>query len=170
MLAMTRLYCTLILALLFATPTLAQEDGQSLYVTRCQSCHQMSGQGIPGVFPPLDESDWVTGDKGNLIRILLHGVQGEMTVKGVKYSGAMPPWNTFLDDAQIAALLTYIRGAWNNSASPVTTQEVAALRASTKDRKAAWTEAELKAAAEAAPASPFDLFKSVKPDTTGGNQ
>lgn len=119
------------------------DDGEAIYLSRCMSCHQVNGQGISGVFPPLDGSDWVTGDKGRLIRLVLHGVTGEMEVNDVIYSGSMPPWKDFLSDTQIAAMLTYIRTSWSNEGSEVTPAEVAAVRAATKDRKAPWTQKEL---------------------------
>ena len=79
-------------------------DGEQLYLSRCMSCHQVDGNGIPGVFPPLNEIDWVTGDKGRLIRITLDGAVGEYDIGGVIYSGAMPPWKNFLNDQEMAAL------------------------------------------------------------------
>lgn len=121
----------------------APADGQKLYMTRCMSCHQMQGQGIPGVFPPLDGVDWVTGDKTRLIRVVLHGLAGEIKVKDVTYSGAMPPWGTFLKDDEIAAVTTYIRSSWSNDAEAITTEEVAKVRAADSARKQPWTAAEL---------------------------
>jgi len=108
------------------------------------SCHQTNGQGINGVFPPLDGTDWVVGDKGRIVRIVLHGMMGETTVQGKVYSGAMPPWGTFLDDEQVAAVVTYIRSSWSNEADAVSAKEVALVREATKERKTPWTEEELK--------------------------
>jgi len=127
------------------SPALAvyDEDGAEIYMTRCMSCHQMNGRGVPGVFPPLNGVEWVTGDKGRLIRIVMNGLTGEITVGDETYSGAMPPWNSFLDDQQMAALLTYLRSSWGNDASEVTSAEVASVRAATEDRRNPWTEAEL---------------------------
>ncbi len=119
------------------------EDGAEIYMTRCMSCHQMNGRGVPGVFPPLNGTEWVNGDKGRLIRTILHGLTGEITVGDETYSGAMPPWKSFLDDEQMAALLTYIRSSWGNDASEVTSDEVASVRAATEERRDPWTEAEL---------------------------
>lgn len=119
------------------------EDGAEIYMTRCMSCHQMNGRGVPGVFPPLNGTEWVNGDKGLLIRIILHGLTGEITVGDETYSGAMPPWKSFLDDEQMAALLTYVRSSWGNDASEVTSDEVASVRAATEERRDPWTEAEL---------------------------
>ena len=135
----------LLLVVHFATPRSVQaQDGAELYMTRCMSCHQMNGRGVPGVFPPLSGTDWVTGDKGRLIRIVLNGMTGSVEVKGEVYSGAMPPWQTFLDDEQTAALLTYIRTSWENDTTAVTAEEVAAVRKSVEDRKEPWTADELK--------------------------
>ena len=125
------------------TQATTPDDGEQIYMTRCMSCHQTDGKGIAGVFPPLDDTEWVEGDKGRLIRIVLQGLTGETTVQDIVYSGAMPPWQSFLNDEEIAAVLTYVRGAWNNEASAVTPQEVTAVRNATEDRKDAWTEEEL---------------------------
>lgn len=115
------------------------EDGEEIYMTRCQSCHVASGEGIPGVFPPLNESEYVTGDKGRLIRMILNGLSGEIEVKGVTYSGMMPPWGAALDDDQIAKVLTFIRGNFGNEADAVTADEVAKVRAKVADKKDTWT-------------------------------
>ncbi len=118
-------------------------DGQEIYLTRCTSCHQMNGEGVPGVFPPLQSSEFVNGEKDRLIKIILNGMSGEVTVNGVTYNGMMPPWGSFLDDQQVADVLTYIRSNFGNSAEAVTPDEVAAVRAEVKDRKATWTIEEL---------------------------
>lgn len=140
------------------------EDGAELYMTRCMSCHQMNGRGVPGVFPPLNGVEWVTGDKGRLIRIVMNGLTGEITVGDETYSGAMPPWNSFLDDEQMAALLTYLRSSWGNDASEVTSAEVASVRAATEDRRNPWTEAEL--LEEANTGIPGDDSSDAEADTT----
>lgn len=119
------------------------DDGAELYMTRCMSCHQMNGRGVPGVFPPLVDTEWVTGDKGRLIRVVLHGLTGEITVGDETYSGAMPPWKSFLDDDETAALLTYIRTSWGNDATEITPDEVAAVRSATEERRDPWTQQEL---------------------------
>jgi mono/diheme cytochrome c family protein len=119
------------------------EDGQEIYLTRCTSCHQMNGEGVPGVFPPLQNSEIVGGDKGRLIRVILNGLSGELTVSGMTYNGMMPPWGAFLDDQQVADVLTYVRSSFGNSAEAITPQEVAAVRAAVKDRKETWTVEEL---------------------------
>jgi mono/diheme cytochrome c family protein len=127
------------------SPLQGEFDGQEIYLTRCTSCHQMNGEGVPGVFPPLKESEFVAGDKGRLIRVILNGLSGDLVVSGVSYSGMMPPWGSFLDDQQVADVLTYIRANFGNAADAVTLAEVAAVRAAVKDRKDTWTAKELEA-------------------------
>lgn len=122
-------------------------DGEQIYNTRCMSCHQMGGRGVPGTFPPLTATKWVNGDKGRLIRLLLHGLSGSIEVQGMTYSGVMPPWGGALDDGEVAQIATYIRTNFGNDASPVTTGEVARVRAATQGRTKPWTADELQAAA-----------------------
>ena len=142
------------------------DDGESIYLSRCMSCHQVDGGGIAGVFPPLAKTKWVTGDKGVLIRLVLDGIMGEVEVQGLVYSGAMPPWKAFLSDDEIAALLTYIRDAWGNAASAVNSDEVALVREATHQRTQPWTAGELSDAAnQGIPGSLEYLL--VPPDTTG---
>ena len=114
----------------------------------CFACHQPTGQGLAGQFPPLAGSDWVSGDKDRLIKISIYGLMGEIQVNGVTYNNVMaapgiPPGS--LTDQQIADVLTYIRNDWGNSASSVSESEVAHVRASIKDRAPMqmWTAAEL---------------------------
>ena len=108
-------------------------DGQALYMARCSACHQANGQGAAGVFPPLAGSEWVLGPERVLVAALLHGISGEIEVRGAKYQGAMPSFAA-LSDAEIAAVATYIRSAWGNAASAVTAERVAQVRAATRDR------------------------------------
>lgn len=117
--------------------------GEELYMTRCVSCHRANGEGTPGVFPPLAGSEYVTGDKGRLIRIVLHGMSGERIIKGDTYNGVMPPWDGLLDDVQLAAVLTFVRSNFGNEADAVTEEEVARVRSAVGDRETTWTVDEL---------------------------
>ncbi len=108
-------------------------DGKQLFGAKCAACHQASGLGVAGVFPPLAGAEWVVGDEKILASILLHGVVGELVVKGNTYKGVMPAFGT-LADAEIAAVLTYIRSDWGNQAPPVTAATVEAQREATKDQ------------------------------------
>lgn len=112
-----------------AATTATSANGPALYATHCVACHQATGQGLSGVFPPLDGSEWVQGDTRTLVSILLHGINGEIEVKGMTYKSVMPSFKQ-LADAQIAALASHIRSQWSNSAGPITTEQVAALRKS----------------------------------------
>lgn len=93
----------------------AAVDGKQVFTANCVACHQATGKGLPGVFPPLDGSEWVHGDARTLANILLHGIDGEIEVEGVTYKGAMPAFHQ-LGDAELAAVATYIRSAWSNKA------------------------------------------------------
>lgn len=117
--------------------------GKKLYTGNCVSCHQANGAGVPGQYPPLAGSEWVMGEPARLKRILLHGLEGAVRVGGVTYNGNMPPFGAKMKDAQIAAVLSYIRSEWGNSAAPVSGEAVAATRDATKSRAQPWTEPEL---------------------------
>ena len=120
--------------------------GSKQYALACVTCHMSTGQGLPGVFPPLVDSEWVTASEERLIAIVLHGLKGPITVNGQTYGAAAMPafgqgsgynWS----DEKIAAVLTYIRQEWGNTASAIETATVTAFR-ERGDRKE-WTEAEL---------------------------
>ncbi len=108
----------------------------------CQTCHQENGEGLPGTYPPLAGSDIVTGPAEVVIAIVLHGLQGPITVKGQTYDNVMAPWGSLGDD-QIAAIVSYVRASWGNAASSVTPEDVAAVRRATASRTALWTADEL---------------------------
>jgi mono/diheme cytochrome c family protein len=99
-------------------------DGKQLYAAQCVACHQASGQGLAGVFPPLDASEWVTGDERILANILLHGIVGEITVAGVAYKGNMPAFKQ-LGNAELAALASHVRSTWSNKAPPIKPELIA---------------------------------------------
>jgi len=90
------------------------------------------------VFPPLAGSNWVNGRDTTVIQIVLHGIQGSLTVNGVKYNGAMPTFGAQLSDAEIAAVLTHVRGDWGNKAGAIGAQQVTAQRAATAQRNEPW--------------------------------
>ncbi len=98
-------------------------DGRAVYTANCGACHQANGLGLAGVFPPLAASDWVLKNDARLVQILLHGINGELVVNGVTYNGLMPAFPQ-LSDAELAAVLSYIRSDWGNDASPITPEQV----------------------------------------------
>ncbi len=129
-----------------------RELGKKLFtnVAGCIVCHQPTGLGVPGVYPPLAGSEWATGNEERVIRIVLHGLTGPVKVKGVDFPRAapMPSFGRVAgsgfnwSDDKIAAVLTYVRSEWGNSASPITPEQVAAIHAKEGDHKA-WTQDEL---------------------------
>ncbi len=101
--------------------------GQQQFII-CGACHGQSGEGTAAA-PPLAGSEWVNGPAENLIRIQLRGLQGPIKVKGQEYSfPAGMAALAYQTDDQIAAVLTHVRSSFGNSAPPVTTAAVAALR------------------------------------------
>tara|TARA_A100001011_G_C14103441_1_gene753834 strand:- start:158 stop:673 length:516 start_codon:yes stop_codon:yes gene_type:complete len=97
--------------------------GQKVYNQYCLACHQSNGMGASGRFPPLKGTEWVTGDKKRLVHLILNGMEGEIEVNGEIYNGLMPQ-HSFLNDDQIAEVLTYIRTNFNNKASSLSAEEV----------------------------------------------
>lgn len=120
--------------------------GERFYPASCAACHQASGQGS-GEFPPLVGTEWVLGSSERLAAILLHGVEGELTVRGRVYDGAMPGWAS-MPDERLAGIMTYIRNSWGNEAYPIFPEAVAYAREKYADRTRNWTEEELLAIPE----------------------
>lgn len=125
--------------------------GKPLYETACASCHSLDGQGLVPIAPPLVESEWVEGSEERLIKVVLHGLEGPITVKGKVYKApevqpVMPgiKYSQEFTDAKIAALLTYVRNAWTNEAPAIKPETVSNIRKETMDRKKPYTEEELK--------------------------
>jgi mono/diheme cytochrome c family protein len=125
--------------------------GQSAFNAVCITCHQATGQGVPGIYPPLAGSEWVNGPSARVIRIVLYGLKGDVHVEGHVFNAAAMPvfgqvsgsaynWS----DEKIAAVLTYVRQAFGNKSGPISGDDVAAARKATGDRKEE-SEAELEA-------------------------
>lgn len=112
--------------------------GRAVYAT-CTTCHQANGQGVAGAFPPLAGSEIVNGKPEVVVAIILHGLQGPVTVQGVEYNSLMTPWGAMFNDVQIAAVATYIRSQWGNSADPVPAALVTRVRGATASRTTMWT-------------------------------
>lgn len=125
-----------------ATDAVATQDGRAVFNRTCVTCHQQNGQGLRGAFPPLAASPFVNGDKARLIKLVLHGLQGPITVSGQRFNNVMPPWKS-LSDAELAAVLTYVRSNFGNTAPAVTAAEVAQQRAATASRATMWTVPEI---------------------------
>lgn len=124
--------------------SLSPVSGQGVYGRTCVTCHQATGRGQPGTFPPLTGSEYVNGDKTRLIKLVLNGLTGPLTVNGQRYNGIMPPLKGQLNDAEVAAVLTYVRSNFGNTAGPVTEAEVRTQRAATAGRNTPFTVQELR--------------------------
>ncbi len=122
------------------------EIGARVFRGQCVACHQTSGLGVAGAFPPLVGSKWVVGNEERLARILLNGLNGPIVVQGDTYNGNMPafgPKGLNLKPKQIAAVLTYIRQEWGNAAPEVTVEALDGYHATYGDRAQPWTSDEL---------------------------
>jgi nitrite reductase (NO-forming) len=115
--------------------TLTQEDqvkaGQALFAGTCSTCHQPDGKGLAGVFPPLAGSDYLGKGNDALIRVVLNGLSGPVTVNGQDYNSVMPPMSQLTDD-EVANILTYVKNSWGNGGGKVTMDEVAKVRGGTE--------------------------------------
>jgi mono/diheme cytochrome c family protein len=117
--------------------------GAEVYGT-CTACHMPTGLGLANAFPPLAGSEWVIGRVEVPIALVLHGMQGEVTVKGATYNSVMTPWGAMFSDQEIANVVTYIRSQWGNKASAATARDVARVRAATRNQKTPFTAAEIR--------------------------
>ncbi|WP_261531344.1 c-type cytochrome [Burkholderia multivorans] len=123
----------------------AAPNGALLFASRCASCHQATGAGLPGVFPPLAGSEWVNGDPKLVARILLLGVTGKLTVAGSTFNGSMPAFGATLSDDEIAAVASHVRSSFGNHSPALTADVVKAARTAIGSRTAPWAgEDELK--------------------------
>ena len=125
--------------------------GYALFNSTCQTCHGIDGNGVKSLAPPLNKSQWVTGDKEKLISIVLLGLTGPIEVNGHLYkapeiNGDMPAigFDKQITDEQVAEVLSFIRKSWQNSSEKVSTLEVAKIRQKLKGRQKSFTAEELK--------------------------
>jgi mono/diheme cytochrome c family protein len=120
----------------------APRSGAQIFSSTCAACHQAQGEGT-NVYPPLAGSEWVNGPEARVVRIILHGLIGDVEVQGQVYNGAMPAWGPTLTDDEIAAVATYIRSSFGNQALPITAATVTRARAAYPGRTTPWTMPEL---------------------------
>ena len=102
-------------------------SGEKLYAAHCAACHQANGQGLTGAFPPLTESSYLAEGAGPAISVVLNGLKGPITVNGVRYNAIMPSLS-YLNDGEVADVLTFVMNSWNNPGGEVSPEEVAAAR------------------------------------------
>lgn len=101
--------------------------GKDVYTAQCMSCHMEQGEGIENVYPPVAKSDYLMADKKRSIDQVLHGVTGQIKVKGVTYDGVMTGFE-MLSDQEVSDVLNYIRNSFGNKGAAVTPEEVKASR------------------------------------------
>lgn len=100
--------------------------GKEIYMDFCVTCHLADGKGIPGTFPPLDGSNWLTEKRTESIHAVKYGLRGPIEVNGEEYNNVMTPLG--LTDQEVADVMNYINNSWsNNIEEPVTEEEVAAI-------------------------------------------
>ncbi len=104
------------------------ERGKAVYLGTCSTCHQLEGQGLSSVFPPLAKSDFLMADRERSIHIVLAGLAGPIDVNGSRYDNVMPPFAN-LTDHEIADVLTFVRSSWGNGGDAIDESEVARVRA-----------------------------------------
>jgi mono/diheme cytochrome c family protein len=123
----------------------ASQRGKRVFMANCAVCHQANGQGMPNVYPPLVASEWVTdpANEKHMVRIVINGLQGPITVAGKEFNNVMAPMG-HLNDQQIADVLSYIRTDWGNEGPEVSVETVSAVRAEIGGRTGMWTVEELK--------------------------
>ncbi len=112
-----------------AAPAVSKAEyqaGHRVFTQICFACHQINGQGMAGVYPPLAKSDFLLADHDRAIGIVLHGHQGPITVNGKHYNNVMPQLG--LNDTQIADALTYVLNSWGNHGGAVTKEDVSRIR------------------------------------------
>jgi len=100
------------------------QKGQQVYMQTCFACHLPDGKGIPNVFPPLANSDYLQADRDRAIRVVLKGLTGPVTVNGVAYNSAMPPQEALLTEQQVADVMTFVTNSWGNQAPATTVDDV----------------------------------------------
>ena len=122
----------------------AYRKGRDHYAVSCGACHQADGKGLPNMAPTLANSDWVTGDSRRLIGVAVHGLMGPIKINGKQVDGIPPvmPPHGFMKDEQLASILTYVRNAWGNRSSSISTEDILGYRKTEASRVAPWTEVE----------------------------
>lgn len=124
-----------------------RDRGKKIFAANCAVCHQPNGLGAQAQgYPPLAGSEIVNGGSRRPGMIVLKGLQGPITVKGMQFGTAvMQPWDKTLTDQKIADVLTYVRSEWGNTASPVSVEQIAALRKELAAHPNSFVEADLNA-------------------------
>src|SRR4029450_1216567 len=127
-----------------------RDRGKKIFAANCQTCHQANGLGVAGQYPPLAGSEFTIGGSRRPAMIVLKGLTGPVKVKGQQFGAAvMQPWDKTLTDQKMADVLTYERSEWGNNASPVTAEQIAALRKELAGRAESFVEHDILAVPDA---------------------
>ena len=152
---MKKLTFTLAFAFTATFAAFAEDDiktsadrGKAVFMQTCMACHQPTGMGIPGAFPPFDGSEYVQGDTKRLVALVIKGYMGPIEVKGQKFNNILIAVDTqfpmLKENAKLADVLNYIRTAWSNKAdAPITADFVQKVRDEFKDRTTPWNAEDL---------------------------
>ena len=147
---MKKLALTFALSLCATVASFAQDDikasaerGKAIFMQTCMACHQPTGLGIPGAFPPFDGSEYIQGDTKRLVALVIKGYTGPITVKGVNFNNILIAVDTqfpmLKENAKLADVLNYVRTAWSNKADTAITPDfIQKVRDEFKDRTTAW--------------------------------
>lgn len=150
--------------------------GEKVYKGKgaCIGCHQASGTGVPGQYPPLAGSEWVLRGDERIAMLVIHGLSGPIVVEGQPYNGQMPAQGITLSDKEIAQVISYIRNTWGNNASFVTEEKIAHARQKYADHVGAMTQETLEQvpADQMLPGAEVDPVtgQPVGADATGGDE
>lgn len=101
--------------------------GKALYAQHCLPCHQSDGNGVPGMFPPLTDRQWIDGDADTLIGIVIHGMDGEIEVNGETYNTVMAGL-PYLSDREVADILNYVKKRFGSDGETITVKQVKTVR------------------------------------------
>ena len=100
------------------------ELGKDLYQQHCSSCHMKNGKGVPGIYPPLDASDYMLADMDRTIKTILYGSNSSIIVNGIKYPGSIMTPFSYMTDMNIAAITNYIINSWTNNGGVATLEMI----------------------------------------------
>jgi len=131
-------------AVVMTPQEIAMNEGAKTFAT-CGACHGARGQGVLGNGPPLAGSEWVNGNPEHLAMIIMHGLQGPVTVKGQTYNkpGGMEGLKAGLSAKKLSYVMSYLRSSYGNTGDFVTVEQGNAMYEKYRDRLGKWTIAEI---------------------------
>ena len=106
-------------------------NGEKLFMANCAACHQASGKGLPGAFPPLAASDYIADEPMRVVTAVLNGLSGPITVNGVKYNAQMPTL-AYMSDSDVADVATFVINSFDNKGGNINAAQVSAARGGEK--------------------------------------